>query len=141
MKILLCFTSHLFFIYLNVQPHMRTCNCTGFMLNCCLCVWVRQNDGALLHVLHHWAWCGSMLSRVQGNPSVPLPPRFISHRKWTCVLPCHLIFIHSGGTLSLCAKGSPSARLSHVPAVSAIMSQLRCVCVGSCGFGASVIPL
>lgn len=71
--------------------------------------------------------CGSLLSRARGNPSIPLPPCFISGYKWTCVLPCRLIFIHSGSTLSLCAKGSPPPRLSQVPSVSPVMSQLRCV--------------
>lgn len=145
MKVLLCF--HLppqpppFFIYLNLQPHVGTLTCSGSLLNHCLSVWVRQNDGALPHVVHHWARCSSVLSRVRGNPSVLLPVRFISHCKWTCVLPCHLIFIHSGGTLSLCAKGYPSVILPLSPPVSPIMSQLRCVYVGSCSRSPSIISL
>lgn len=44
------------------------------------------------HILNHREQL--LPSVVRGNPSVPFLPSFISHCKWMCVLPCHLIFIH-----------------------------------------------
>lgn len=77
------------------------------------------------------------LSGVRGNPSIPLPPRFISHRKWMCVLPCHLIFIHCRSPRRRALKDHLCPVFPALPSVSPVMSQSRRVL--SYGCSASII--
>lgn len=77
------------------------------------------------------------LSRVPGIPSIPLPPPFISHRKWMCVLPCHLIFIHRRSLRRRALKDHLWPVFPALPSVSPVMSQSRRVL--SYGCSASII--
>lgn len=76
-------------------------------------------------------------SRVRGIPSIPLPPRFISHRKWMCVLPCNLIFIHRRSPRRRTLKDHLCPVFPTLPSVSPVMSQSGRVL--SYGCSASII--
>lgn len=68
------------------------------------CIFYFENDTMIDFAVCSQSSGAALAQQGERKSLIPFPPCFISHCKWMCVLPCHLIFIHCGSPRSCTLK-------------------------------------